>query len=279
MTQKKRVIYLANNKPSAIAGLRHIHAQGWDIPAVVAPGVERPHSGERLEDVARALKLRTLTMQELLAILPGQPAADPSLDQIDLVVSYLFWQKIVRPLIQLPKMGCINFHPAPLPDFRGVCGVNFAILEQLPQWGVSAHFVSESFDTGDLIEVRRFSFDASQETAFSLESLSLNHMNALFQEVIGRVASGQTLPRAPQGQGRYISRKDFEAARWVLPEDTPESIERKVRAFWYPPYPGVAIDPAHRASMKSQQELIHRLSEQLSSRHQAPSQTGVPCPE
>ncbi len=53
-------------------------------------------------------------------------------------------------------MGCLNFHPAPLPDFRGLGGYNVAILEGLPEWGVSSHFVDEHFDTGDLVDVERF---------------------------------------------------------------------------------------------------------------------------
>ena len=40
----------------------------------------------------------------------------PYLGQIDLAVSYLYWRKIRKPLIEGPNYGCINFHPAILPD-------------------------------------------------------------------------------------------------------------------------------------------------------------------
>ena len=62
---------------------------------------------------------------------------------VDLVVSFLFWNRIREPLISLGRIGCLNFHPAPLPDFRGVGGYNVAILEGLREWGVSCHFVDE----------------------------------------------------------------------------------------------------------------------------------------
>ena len=84
--------------------------------------------------------------------------ADPPAD-VDVVISFLFWKLIREPLISLGRVGCLNFHPAPLPDFRGVGGYNVAILEGLSSWGVSCHFVDERFDTGDVVEVERFPID------------------------------------------------------------------------------------------------------------------------
>ena len=52
-----------------------------------------------------------------------------ALGEVDLVVSFLFWNRIREPLISLGRVGCLNLHPAPLPDFRGVGGYNVAILE------------------------------------------------------------------------------------------------------------------------------------------------------
>lgn len=114
----------------------------------------------------------TTTDKLLYEALEGHAAPETlpfSIDKIDLVISLLFWKRIRKPLIQLPRIACINFHPAPLPEFRGIGGYNVAILEDLPYWGAAVHFVDESFDTGDLIDVRHFDIDASRETAFSLE--------------------------------------------------------------------------------------------------------------
>ena len=74
---------------------------------------------------------------------------------VDVVISFLFPKLIREPLCPLGRVGCLNFHPAPLPDYRGLGGYNIAILEGL-RVGVSCHFVDERFDTGDLVEVERF---------------------------------------------------------------------------------------------------------------------------
>ena len=114
-----------------------------------------------------------------------------------------------------------------------------AILEGRDEWGVSCHFVDERFDTGDLVEVERFPIDSGGETAFSLDLASQERLLELFQRVMTRALAGEELPRTPQGEGRYVTRKEFDELRRVRPGD---DLERKLRAFWYPPHPGAVIE-------------------------------------
>jgi methionyl-tRNA formyltransferase len=113
-----------------------------------------------------------------------------------------------------------------------------AILEGLSSWGVSCHFVDEDFDTGDLVEVDRFEIDPV-ETAFSLDLKSQERLFAMFCRVVERLLAGEPLPRTPQGEGRYVTRAEFEELRVVRPGD---DLERKLRAFWYPPWPGAVLE-------------------------------------
>ena len=45
----------------------------------------------------------------------------------------------------------------------------------------------------------------------------------------------------PQTNGRYISKEMFTKLRNIEPNDPPDLIDRKIRAFWYPPYPGALL--------------------------------------
>jgi methionyl-tRNA formyltransferase len=122
---------------------------------------------------------------------------------------------------------------------RGVGGYNVAVLEGMSEWGVSCHFVDADFDTGDLVQVERFPIDPDTATALSVDMDSQEHLYELFKSVIRRVLAGDELPRTPQGEGRYVSREDFEDMRRVRSGD---DLDRKLRAFWYPPFPGALID-------------------------------------
>jgi methionyl-tRNA formyltransferase len=215
---------MGKSKDSAVRALDWLIGRGVDVTAVVAP------EGSELERAGGRHGLRLVSEAELYA----NPPAD-----VDVVVSFLFWNLIREPLISLGRVGCLNFHPAPLPDFRGVGGYNVAILEGASEWGVSCHFVDEHFDTGDLVAVERFPINPESETALSLDTASQAHLAELFERVMESLLDGEELPRTPQGEGRYVSREEFEELRVVRPGD---DIARKLRAFWYPPWPGAVID-------------------------------------
>ena len=159
----------------------------------------------------------------------------------DLVVSYLFWRKIRKPLIVGPKYRCINFHPAILPDYRGLAGYNIAILKKLPEWGATAHYVDESIDTGEIIRVYRFHFDHRFETAFSLEKKTLLLQQDLYKSVIADVLERGILEAKLQnnGDGLYINKKQMLEMMKIMPGD---DVDSKIQAFWFPPYSGAYVE-------------------------------------
>jgi len=242
-----KVIYMGKNKPSVNSGLRYLVDKGIHVEAVVAPPYDEDSCpSQQLICVAEKLNIPTATDGEIYDVLANKKELNLKygydLDQIDLVISFLFWKKIRKSLINLPTIACINFHPAPLPEFRGVCGYSYAIYEGLNYWGVSAHYVSEEIDKGDIIITKKFEIDPTLETAFSLEQRTQPILLDLFKDVIDTVGSGNELPRTAQGEGRYISIADCDKFKIIKENNTRDEIERKIRAFWYPPYGGAAID-------------------------------------
>jgi methionyl-tRNA formyltransferase len=225
-----RALFLGKNKRSAARALDWLVQEGCEVPAVVAAEPDDwTHPEQRLDLVAERHGLRLTTDDELYESPP---------EEIDLVISFLFWKRIRPPLIELGRTGCLNFHPAPLPDMRGVGGYNVAILEGRSDWGVSCHFVDQEFDTGDIVAVDRFDLDPDSATAFSLDLESQERLLTVFKDVLGRALAGEEFPREPQGEGRYVTRAELEELRQVRPGD---DVDRKLRAFWYPPWPGATL--------------------------------------
>lgn len=259
-----RVVYMGK-KPSSVEGLKYLIEKGIEVVVVVAIPEDEPVDWhDRLIHAARQYGLPTATDDELYDYLGGRskiPECGYVLEDVDLVISFGFWKRIKKPLIVLPRIGCINFHPAPLPEFRGMGGVyNFAIYENIHSWGVSAHFVDEAFDTGDLIKVLKFDINPEEETAFSLSQKSQKFMVKLFKEVIDTVCETGSLPRIPQGEGRYISKQDFEELRRIQPDNSLEEIDRKVRAFWCPPHSGAYIELQGKEFTLVNEEVLRRIS-------------------
>lgn len=55
--------------------------------------------------------------------------------EFQLGISYCYPRKIVEPLLLAPKMGFVNYHPAPLPDYKGPTELDDAIRNKETQWG------------------------------------------------------------------------------------------------------------------------------------------------
>ena len=260
-----KVLFMGR-KPAASAALRHLVDVGLEVAAVVAP----LHPSESLtatfwrpllRDTASELRIPVVDDLAVYEALKSPGRALPSgqrLDDVDLVLSFLFWKKIAKPLIGLPRLGCFNFHPGPLPEFRGRRGYNFAILEDHAQYGASVHWVSERFDEGDLVEVRRFPI-TPHETAFSLEQRTMPVLLDMFVDFIARVKAGEPIERRPQGKGQSATLEQMRAAMRINPSDGPELTERRVRAFWYPPHHGAYIEIGGRRFTLVDDETLTRL--------------------
>jgi methionyl-tRNA formyltransferase len=248
-----KVVFMGKSKRSAAQALEWLVDRGVEVVAVVAPEPDESISpAQRLDLAAERRGLPLVSDEDLYA--------DPP-DGVDVVISFLFWKLIREPLISLGRVGCLNFHPAPLPDFRGLGGYNVAILEGRDDWGVSCHFVDEEFDTGDVVEVERFPIDPQDETAFSLDLHSQHRLLGLLQRTIERVLAAEELPRTPLaslGEGRYITREEFERLRVVRPGD---DLDRKLRAFWYPPHPGAVLDVEGRQLTLVDEQLLEDVAD------------------
>jgi len=154
----------------------------------------------------------------------------------DLVVSFLYPKIIKEPILSCAALGCINFHPAPLPEYKGVAPYTRGILNGTRSWGVSAHYIDSGIDTGDLIKVNEFDI-SHQETAYSLASRSHYELFNIFKEVMNMFKIGD-VSRITQSGGTYFSMKDFESLREIKNTDNRLIVERKTRAFWHPPHEG-----------------------------------------
>ncbi|QNI52886.1 formyl transferase family protein [Synechococcus sp. BIOS-E4-1] len=161
---------------------------------------------------------------------------------IDLGISVLYWRKLKGALLfPQSKHGCVNFHPALLPQYKGCAGYNLAIMDGLSQWGSTCHYVDEEIDTGGILDVQKFNVDSDFETALSLEAKTLNVMEQQFRRVIQAILASPNgrLSVSPNIGGKYVSRFQMEELKQILPGEDPD---RKSRAFWFPPYCGAWVE-------------------------------------
>jgi len=122
----------------------------------------------------------------------------------------------------------VNFHPSPLPMGRGPYPLFQAILDRVPEWGVTAHVLHPAFDTGPILAQEHFPLAADE-----------NHdrLLARCQMSARRIASrlAEHLPglwdrATPQGPGSYWPRmtREDRTLDWTR---NVEDVLRTIRAF------------------------------------------------
>lgn len=71
--------------------------------------------------------------------------------QADLFVSMSFNQIFKEQMINLPRYKTINCHAGKLPFYRGRNILNWALINDETEFGITAHYMDEGIDTGDII--------------------------------------------------------------------------------------------------------------------------------
>ncbi len=77
--------------------------------------------------------------------------------KIDLLVSMSFNQIFKSDILKVPKFGVINCHAGKLPFYRGRNILNWALINDEKDFGITVHFVDEGIDTGDIIKQQLYS--------------------------------------------------------------------------------------------------------------------------
>lgn len=85
---------------------------------------------------------------------------------VDLNVSMSFNQIFKNQLIQLPPLKTINCHAGKLPFYRGCNVLNWVLINDEKEFGVTVHYIDEEIDTGDIILQKCYSItdDDTYET-------------------------------------------------------------------------------------------------------------------
>ena len=113
----------------------------------------------------------------------------------DLGVSYCYPRKITDPLLSTPKNGFVNYHPAPLPMYKGPTELDDAIKNKEMQWGVTVHYMDENYDSGSIIQIKKIDLHEPPISPQELGALSHYFLFQLFKETVLDIYRGNTIPR------------------------------------------------------------------------------------
>ncbi len=161
----------------------------------------------------------------------------PVLKQLspDIMVSAQYNRILKSHVIAVPRLGAINIHFAPLPKYRGVLPIVWALVEGGPS-GVTIHYIDPGIDTGDIIAQTLLPLYQT-ETARSLYDRASEAGLALFRGTFPSLLRGRAgRVRQMESAASYHS-AGYPYDRWIDWELSADQIDRFVRALTFPPYP------------------------------------------
>lgn len=151
-----------------------------------------------------------------------------------LSINYLF---LIEPdLINFPRKYAVNFHGSLLPKYRGRTPHVWAIINNEKETGVTAHFIADGCDTGDIIYQQTIAIDHNNTGADILQKYH-DLYPTIVNKVIDILDSGNfTFQKQVESKATYFGKRgpDDGQLSWAWQK---ERIYNWVRAQ-AKPYPG-----------------------------------------
>lgn len=121
----------------------------------------------------------------------------------DIGISFMYQHKVPAKEVNTHKW--YNFHPAPLPAYKGRNLCYHAIMNGETEFGASLHCMDENFDTGAIIDVWHFDI-APHMTAGDVSRDAIETSKALFQEYFPQILEDFPFATIPNVGGTYYKK-------------------------------------------------------------------------
>ena len=211
----------------ATNSLQRLVQEGWTLLGVVV----------RIKPTDPALLTEAESLQ--LPVFQPRRVNDPDFVtqvanlQPDLNLSVSYDQILRRPILETAPLGFINFHAGALPYYRGRNVINWAIINGETEIGLTAHYVDEGIDTGDIILQRTLPIAWTDTYGDVLRNVTAAFPD-LVVETVRLIADGQ-VQRQPQAQlpGTYFAGRG-EGDEWLDWSDSSRNLYNKIRAITHP---------------------------------------------
>ena len=203
MHERKSVVILGKGE-QAIRIAQWFHCSDAYELACVVPVVPEPQWTESLIGWCEAQGVPYVASGDYRDI----PGADSDTWQVDMAFS-VFYGKILPLRFIERAQRCLNLHNGPLPKYRGVAPINWALKNNETMHGVTIHEIEPQIDAGPIVSQVQFSIHPDTDEVIDVYRRALAFGYLLFE---------QTMPILdkihPRGQGdagsSYYTLRDYD---------------------------------------------------------------------
>lgn len=193
---------------------------------------------ERKSAVQAAAEGLGLPVRHPLSLKGAAEQAEFAALNADVAVVVAYGLILPQPVLDGPRLGCLNIHASLLPRWRGAAPIQRAIMAGDRQTGVCIMQMEAGLDTGPVLMRQALEIGA-EETAAGLH----DRLSALGADLIVRALDGLPLPAVPQpAEGVTYAAKIDKAEARVDFRRPADEVDRLIRGL--SPFPGAWVDVA-----------------------------------
>lgn len=122
----------------------------------------------------------------------------------DLFVSMSFNQIFKTAIINLPRYKTINCHAGKLPFYRGRNILNWVLINDEKEFGITAHYVDEGIDTGDIIVQKTFPITDTDDYG-TLLTLAHSECASVLYEAVKKIQTDSVKTLKQESINKYGS--------------------------------------------------------------------------
>lgn len=184
----------------AVASLRRLVEDGHEICGVFTQPDKPKNRGHKLLPTP----VKEYALSQNLPVYQPEKMRDGTALAIvqelapELIVVAAYGRILPVDILETPKYGSINVHASILPKYRGAAPINWAILNDEPETGVSIMYMAQALDAGDVLRVARTPIGPEEDLPSLWDRLAELGAQAL-SETIPTLADG-TAVRTPQDE-------------------------------------------------------------------------------
>ena len=228
--------------PFALPALEALHRDGQDVVAVYTQPPRPAGRGKRMRasvvaERAEALGLNVMTP---VSLRDGEAAAAFQALDADVAIVAAYGLILPRPILDAPRLGCINLHPSLLPRWRGATPAAHAILHGDRETGLTVFRMDEGLDTGAILCRHRLPVPR-RATTEGLESWLADLAAEVLPGLLGRLEHHLARAEPQNDRDATYAPKFTRADGRIDWRCSAEEIDRMVRGL--NPRPGVHFGP------------------------------------
>lgn len=215
MTGKDLRIVFMGTPEFAVASLRRLAEEGYNIVAVVTAPDKPAGRGQKLHEsdvkvAARELGLPILQPEKLKSeeFVAAMRELHPDLG---IVIAFRMLPEVIW---SMPRLGTFNLHASLLPQYRGAAPINWAIINGETETGITTFLLNHEIDKGAIIGQRTEPILPDDNMGTMYEKLMTAGCD-LVTETVEKIASGDCTPVEQQ----HIDESSLKPAPKIFKDD------------------------------------------------------------